>query len=88
MLAERGLECKGCAEKEDYVTMTFDNQHLPIIPPVETPPTSEEPEDEEAKKKSVDDIMESLKKGGFGGAKMFTKEDLEGLSSEDMAAKV
>lgn len=33
-------------------------------------------------------IMESFKKGGFGGAKMFTKDDLEGLSAEDMAQKV
>jgi hypothetical protein len=33
-------------------------------------------------------IMESLKKGGFGGAKMFTKEDLEGLSADEMAEKV
>lgn len=33
-------------------------------------------------------IMESLKKGGFGGAKMFTKEDLENLSADEMAEKV
>lgn len=33
-------------------------------------------------------IIESLKKGGFGGAKMFTKEDLENLSADEMAEKV
>lgn len=33
-------------------------------------------------------IMESFKKGGFGGAKMFSKDDLENLSAEDIAQKV
>ena len=32
--------------------------------------------------------MESFKKGGFGGAKMFSKDDLENLSAEDIAQKV
>lgn len=55
MLLERGLECKGCADKEDYVKMAFDNQHLPTIPPaaiVDAKPK----EDEAAKKKELDDV--------------------------------
>jgi hypothetical protein len=94
MLSSRGLECKGCAEKDDFIKMAFENQHLPILPPKEKEeekapavPVKEE-ESEEKKKKDLDDIMENLRKGGFGGAKMFTKDDLEGLSAEDMASKV
>ena len=32
--------------------------------------------------------MESLKKSGFGGAKMYTKDDLKDMSPEGMAEKV
>ena len=28
-LFDRGLECKGCAEKEDYVKMVYDNREKP-----------------------------------------------------------
>ena len=33
-------------------------------------------------------IIESLRNSGFGGAKMYTAEDLKNLSPEDMAKKV
>ena len=32
--------------------------------------------------------MAQLKKGGFGGAKMFTADDLKDLSPEQMSEKV
>ena len=31
-LAERGLSCNGCAEKDDFVKMAFENQDTPIVP--------------------------------------------------------
>ena len=32
--------------------------------------------------------MESLRKSGLGGAKMFTKDDLAGMNSDEMADMV
>ena len=32
--------------------------------------------------------METLRKGGFGGVKMFTKEDLKDLSAEELVQTV
>ena len=32
MLSRRGLECKGCTDKGDYVKMAFDTQHVAIQP--------------------------------------------------------
>jgi hypothetical protein len=55
MLSERGLECKGCADKEDYVKMAFDNQHLPVIPPAPIVEAKNE-EEEAAKKKELEDV--------------------------------
>ena len=31
-LLERGVECKGCAEKDDFVTLYHEKQALPILP--------------------------------------------------------
>jgi hypothetical protein len=54
MLSDRGLECKGCADKDDYVQMSFSNQHLPILPP---PVVAEAvPETSEKSKKEADDV--------------------------------
>jgi hypothetical protein len=54
MLSERGLECKGCADKDDYVQMSFSNQHLPILPPPVVPEPV--PETSEKSKKEADDV--------------------------------
>ena len=54
MLSERGLECKGCADKDDYVQMSFSNQHLPILPPPVIPEPV--PETSEKSKKEADDV--------------------------------
>jgi hypothetical protein len=90
-LAARGLECKGCAEKEDFVKMAFDNKDTPLAAkPEENAAASssgEEP-NPETKKKELDDLMASLRGSGLGdGIKMFTKDDFAGLSPEQMAAK-
>ena len=37
ILDDRGLECRGCAEKGDFVQMARDNYHLPVVEkPAET----------------------------------------------------
>ena len=55
MLSQRGLECKGCTDKEDYIKMAFEKQHLPILPPPATPEPVRE-KDDPLKKKEVDDV--------------------------------
>ena len=45
LLSDRGLECKGCAEKEDFVRMFVQNQHLPILETRQSPPASKDPSD-------------------------------------------
>ena len=87
-LFARGLECRGCAEKEDFVKLAFDNIDTPLKPVA--PPVAEvEPEKtKEQKDKELADIMASLKGSGLGdGIKMYTKEDFEGLSPDQMAEK-
>jgi hypothetical protein len=61
LLAERGLKCKGCAEKDDFVKMFVENQHLEMVsgkkkeeePQSQTPP----PEQPEIDKKEMDEVM-------------------------------
>ena len=87
-LFARGLECRGCAEKEDFVKLAFENIDTPLK--AATPPApQEEPEKtKEQKDKELADIMASLKSSGLGdGIKMYTKDDFAGLSPEQMADK-
>ena len=85
-LFARGLECRGCAEKEDFVKLAFENIDTPLkaaAPPAEEPEKSKEQKDKE-----LADIMASLKSSGLGdGIKMFTKDDFAGLSPDQMAEK-
>ena len=50
-LKDRGIECKGCAEKSDFVTMAFENKDLPVEKKEFQP--SEKPAED---KKDVDDV--------------------------------
>lgn len=87
----RGLECKGCSEKDDYVKMTYDNQHLPIVPkePPVNPSTGELPPDgSKIDPKELEELMRKMKSNGFGNSRFFSPSDLEGLSPEEMADKV
>lgn len=86
-LIERNLQCKGCTEKEDYVKLYFENQHIAIIASKEKKIEDDLKNNDDDKEKSqkLKDLMDELKKGGFGGAKMFTKEDMEGMNSESFA---
>ena len=89
-LAARGLECKGCAEKEDFVKMAFANKDTPLKQAAEPAATPEDdsPEAKRKKDKEMEDLMASLRGSGLGdGIKMFTKDDFAGLSPEQMAEK-
>jgi hypothetical protein len=50
----RGLECKGCAEKQDYVKMFMENQHLPVIDHQKNP--KNEPQKKKMKDKEMEDV--------------------------------
>lgn len=90
-LAARGLECKGCAEKEDFVKLAFDNRDTPLAAKPEESAAASSSGDErspETKKKELDDLMASLRGSGLGdNIKMFTKDDFAGMSAEQMASK-
>lgn len=66
LLARKGKVCEGCAEKSDFVTMCEDCKHLADVPEAERPATTKKPPraakaPEEDNKKSIDDILASLK---------------------------
>lgn len=85
ILEKRGLECKGCSEKSEFVTKVYENQHLPEVTPVVEESKSKSPSMDQDK---IDELMASLKKGGFGNSKMFSADDLKNMSPEEISAKM
>jgi cobalamin biosynthesis Mg chelatase CobN len=86
-LSARGLSCKGCSEKEDFVKLAVANQHVPLVeaanaeaPPPVPPPAADAEE--------IEQLMAKLKRGGFGNSKFFSANDFDGLSPEEMAEKI
>lgn len=79
-LALKGQNCKGCAEKADFVKLAFESQDLPDITVEPISPPHEKVGD---KDKNMDDIMEKLRQSGFNG-KFFNKNDMAGMKPEDM----
>ena len=70
ILEDRGLECRGCAEKADYVAMARDNYHLPVVPkpePAETETTANTGADKPFEGKSKEDVDRILRDLGMGG---------------------
>ena len=56
-LKKRGLECKGCAEKEDFIDLFLKNQHLEVKDvPVAGQKKEVPPADSESETKKADDI--------------------------------
>lgn len=70
ILEDRGLECRGCAEKADYIVMARDNYHLPVVPkpePAETETTANTGADKPFEGKSKEDVDRILRDLGMGG---------------------
>ena len=87
-LAARGLECKACTEKDDFVKLAVQNIDTPLkeqrSPP--TPPSAVGDENPVKRdKKEIDDLMETMKKSGLGNFKFYSPEDLKKMKPEDMA---
>ena len=58
-IKERGLECKGCSEKDDYVKLFFDNQHIPKVEKSKDNKktnTDSNPPNDDTKKKEFDEV--------------------------------
>lgn len=71
--------------------MSFENQFVPLVSKDEPsaskanpPPSSSDRVDNE----EIEKLMEQLKQKGFGNSQFFSARDFEGLSPEEMAAKV
>lgn len=85
-LYERGEDCKGCAEKEDYVAKALAVKDKELIASKKIPQDDES--NDGATKESFDTSkLEELLKGSGMNAKMFTADDLKDLSAEDLEAK-
>eukprot|EP01039_Chlorochromonas_danica_P000896 gene897-977_t len=102
-LKARGVECKGCSEKADFVQLAFDSQHLPeqtMVSSSSTEPPSEEPaadsgtgaEGSDASQgpnsDELDEIISKLKMKNGAAPKVFRPGDFEGLSPEEIADKI
>ena len=94
LLDERGVECKGCAEKDDLVKRVKETYHLPLQEkPKESPKAPEKSTEDKVKDKELDEMIKKLqrdmKMGGNGGPgfNVFRAEDLKDLTPEQMQEK-
>lgn len=81
-LKDRGLECKGCAEKNDFVLMATEHEETPLVE-VKKPSTAQPRGDSDSfgGDTNIDDLMASMRKMGMNG-NVFTKEDMEKMNKD------
>lgn len=72
LLNEKGLECKGCAEKDDFAKLYFENQHLPNV---ENQPKAGETTREKEADKNKDEKMDEVWPERFPSAYSLTCPD-------------
>jgi hypothetical protein len=91
-LKDRGLECKGCSEKGDFISLAFENKDLPIKSDDNTKnPESPQVSGEippEVDKEKLEEIMAKLRQNGFGNSNFWSPNDFNNLTPEEIAAKV
>jgi hypothetical protein len=73
-LYDRNLSCKGCSEKDEFVTAVYENRNVPV--PEKPTTTAVDPEEESRKDKEIADLMAKLQKQGFGGRINYINKDL------------
>ena len=93
MLWQRGLECKGCSEKTEFVKMVQDHISDPIVQGSSSSASGDgasgSSESEKDKDKELEDLMKKLEESGMGGgAKIFRPQDFANLSPEEMQEKM
>ncbi len=69
----RGLKCKGCAEKADWVDLVWNNKD---VPEKEAPKVEEEPASDAEKDAQFAEIEKMLEKAGVKG-KAFNRKEME-----------
>jgi len=86
MLEKKGLDCKGCSEKSEYVTKVHDSQELPDVEaaPVPEEPYQQPPIDQD----KMDELMAKLKMNGFGNSRMFSADDLKNMSPDELGERL
>ena len=95
ILADRGKECKGCAEKADFVAMAADVWSLPVI---EKPAETEKPAtpdlsdvDDERIKRMMDEMQKTLarRRAKVGPLVIFTDMEYKVIDAkQEMHKKV
>ena len=84
-LAARGLECKACTEKEEFVKLAVANIDTPVKEqPAAPPPPPPGDEDPVKRDKDISDLMENMKKSGLGNFKFYSPNDLKNMNPDDM----
>ena len=84
-LAARGLECKACTEKEEFVKLAVANIDTPVKEqPESTPPPPPGDDDPVKRDKDISDLMENMKKSGLGNFKFYSPNDLKNMNPDDM----
>ena len=83
-LQERGLECKGCAEKSDFVKMATENEDTPVVK-VKKPTNTQQSGGNDGGSfggdTNVEDLLAQMKKMGMNG-NVFTKDDMEKMNQD------
>lgn len=82
-LTARGLECKGCSEKQDFVDLCNANKDAPLKPAEEPgemrTPGKKDPAD-------IDELLKSMKgMPGMENLNVFTADDLKNMDPDRMA---
>jgi hypothetical protein len=85
MLEERNVKCLGCNEKEHYIDRAYETQNLPIVEKKTTTPPKNDGGKSNQDKENIEEVLEQLKKGGFGNTKVFTADDMKNFNPDDFA---
>ncbi len=79
-LQDRGLECKGCSEKSEFVKLAEENRETPSLKPEKIKPV-----DPKSKDIDYEELLKNLK--GFGG-NVYTADDIKNMKfNEDTFGK-
>ena len=82
-LNKRGLSCTGCSEKQEFVKMCLENKDVEEIAEKEPVQNASNDNNNDVKDKSVDDIMDELRKAGLSG-NVFSASDFDNMNPEEM----
>jgi hypothetical protein len=86
-LKKKGVSCKGCSEKIDFINKVFESQEQEDI--VEAPPKPPVVESGGLDKEKIDELMEDLRRAGYAkDGKVFPGSDFANLSPEEIQERM